>query len=199
MIRATVSGSFHRHMSAIVDAVSSLGALGVEVLSPADPRVVDADGDFLFVASDRLRSRRLVEDRHLEAIRASDFLWVVCPDGYTGASTSGEILAAAVLGKPILSTHAALDITIGDYVERVDNMADAVARAARIRASWMQVGLSNPHALLDPEALVKTADLFNDLRLHLNVSRGNGHLDAERRFTEVRRAAAANLGLPTVN
>lgn len=169
--------------------------LGVEVLSPSDPRVVDADGDFLFVASDRLRSRRLVEDRHLEAIRASDFLWVVCPDGYTGASTSGEILAAHVLGKPILSTNVALDITIGDYVERVESIAEAVARAARIRAAWIGVGLHDANALLDPDVLIKTADDFDDLRLHLHSRRGDGRFDAERKFAEVKKTVARNLGM----
>ena len=81
MLKASVSGSFHRHMPAIYDAVGGLRALGVEVLSPSDPRVVDHLGEFLFVASDKLRSIKLVEDRHLEAIRASDFLWVCALTG----------------------------------------------------------------------------------------------------------------------
>lgn len=194
MIKATVSGSFHRHMGQIADAVASLGALGVEVLSPSDPRVVDADGDFLFVASDRLRSRRLVEDRHLEAIRASDFLWVVCPDGYTGASTSGEILAAAVLGKPVFSTHSALDITIGDYVEKVGSMADAVSRAARIRHALRHPPVRADHALLDPDALLRSAYDLDDLRVHLKHERGDGRRDAERVLERVRRDVGRNLG-----
>ena len=103
MIRASVSGSFHRHMSAIYTAVHELRAAGVDVLSPSDPRVVDFFGEFLFVASDRLRSVKLVQNRHFEAIRSSDFLWVVSPDGYTGPSTSAEIGAAHVLGVPVFS------------------------------------------------------------------------------------------------
>jgi len=113
-------------MAAIQEAVGNLRALGVDVLSPSDPTVVAADRDFLFVASDKLRSRKMVEDRHLEAVRNSDFLWVVCPDGYTGASTSGEILAAAVLKVPVFSTSKALDITIGDYVETVPGVRTAI-------------------------------------------------------------------------
>src|SRR5580700_10490514 len=109
MLNVTVSGSFHRHMPAIYEAVGELRALGVNVLSPSDPRIVDHIGEFLFVASDRLRSIRLVQDRHLAAIRASDFLWVVCPDGYTGPSTSLEIGTAIALGVPVFSTSAALD------------------------------------------------------------------------------------------
>src|SRR4051812_15377053 len=175
MIRATVSGSFHRHMAPIQEAVGSLGALGVEVLSPSDPTVVAADKDFLFVASDKLRSRKMVEDRHLEAIRHSDFLWVVCPDGYTGASTSGEILAAAVLKVPVFSTVPALDITIGDYVEKVGSMAEAVARCARTRVATQSIA----HALLDPESLSDTAADVDDLRYYLTAERGDGQFDAQ--------------------
>ena len=81
MITAAVSGSFHRHMEAITRAVYELASQGVRVLSPADPRVVAAQGEFLFVASDPVRSVRLVQDRHLDCIRASSFVWLVCPDG----------------------------------------------------------------------------------------------------------------------
>ena len=47
---AAVSGSFHRHMPAITAAVHELASLSIRVLSPADPRVVAAQGEFLFVA-----------------------------------------------------------------------------------------------------------------------------------------------------
>ena len=60
MLKAAVSGSFHRHMPAIYEAVCFLRELGVNVLSPADPRIVDNLGEFLFVASDKLRSIRIV-------------------------------------------------------------------------------------------------------------------------------------------
>jgi hypothetical protein len=96
MLTATVSGSFHRHLHAITAAVQELFDLGVKVLSPADPRivdslVVDSLGEFLFVASDRVRSVKLVQDRHIQGISASDFLWLVAPDGYVGQSASMEL------------------------------------------------------------------------------------------------------------
>lgn len=194
MIRATVSGSFHRHMAAIQEAVGNLRALGVDVLSPSDPTVVAADRDFLFVASDKLRSRKMVEDRHLEAVRNSDFLWVVCPDGYTGASTSGEILAAAVLKVPVFSTSKALDITIGDYVETVPGVRTAIENAIHARRNKPQVG----HALIDPASLSETAAEVDALRPYLTADIGDGRLDAERRFLEVRRHVAGRFGFPVV-
>src|SRR5271156_1931883 len=101
MLTATISGSFHRHMEAITSAVHELAALSVRVLSPADPRIVAAQGEFLFVASDPVRSVRLVQDRHLESIRAADFLWLVCPDGYVGQSASMELGYAAAFDVPV--------------------------------------------------------------------------------------------------
>jgi len=109
-LRAAVSGSFHRHMERITEAVHELAALSVRVLSPADPRVVAKQGEFLFVASDRVRSVRLVQDRHLESIRAADFLWLVSPDGYVGSSASMEIGYAAHAGIPVFATHAPSDL-----------------------------------------------------------------------------------------
>src|SRR6266403_5199695 len=119
MLNATVSGSFHRHMEAITTAVHELAALSVRVLSPADPRVVAQQGEFLFVASDRVRSVRLVQDRHLEAIRAADFLWLVCPDGYVGQSASMEVGFAAAVDVPIFATNRPGDLTLQQYVKVV--------------------------------------------------------------------------------
>src|SRR6266481_5836123 len=116
MLTATVSGSFHRHMEAISTAVRELASHSVHVLSPADPRVVAHQGEFLFVASDRVRSVRLVQDRHLESIRSASFLWLVCPDGYVGQSASMEVGFAAAAGVPIFSNHAPTDLTLREYV-----------------------------------------------------------------------------------
>jgi hypothetical protein len=60
MLRASVSGSFHRHMVAIYETVGELQENGVSVLSPSDPRVVDHVREFLFVASDKTRFKKEV-------------------------------------------------------------------------------------------------------------------------------------------
>jgi len=113
-------------MAAIQTAVAELVELGVRILSPADPRVVDHRGDFLFVASDRLRSVKTVEDRHLECIRASDFLWLVTPDGYVGQSASLELGYALAVGTPIFSSVPPYDITLRQYVQRVSSLREAI-------------------------------------------------------------------------
>jgi hypothetical protein len=109
--------------------------------------------EFLFVASDKLRSIKLVQDRHFEAIRAADFLWVVCPDGYTGASTCAEIGAAYMCKTPVFSTHVPLDITIQQYVRKVPTIRAAVEfiRNSGKRAEQTQ------HFLLDPDTTIESA------------------------------------------
>jgi hypothetical protein len=149
-MRVTVSGSFHRHMEAINAAVRELMALSVRVLSPADPRVVAAQGEFLFVASDPVRSVRLVQDRHLESIRVADFLWLVCPDGYLGQSASMEIGFAAAVKVPIFAAYAPCDLTLRQYVTVVPNLSEAVNRVEASSRSRPPEGI-----LVDPHASVE--------------------------------------------
>jgi len=157
MLTATVSGSFHRHMEAITDAVHELAALFVRVLSPADPRIVAQQGEFLFVASDPVRSVRLVQDRHLESIRAANFLWLVCPDGYVGQSASMEIGFAAAVGVPILTTRAPSDLTLRQYVKVVPTLA------AAIKMINSRPGQRRPEGILiDPHASVEKAHWILD-------------------------------------
>src|SRR4051794_31892434 len=76
MLKATVVGSFHRHLQAISQAVDDLRALGVQVLAPAHPDNYDY-GEilrFMLVSSDRVRAVKIVENRQLQAIAVSDFL-----------------------------------------------------------------------------------------------------------------------------
>src|SRR5947207_2533870 len=140
-LKAAISGSFHRHMAAIGAAVEELSSHSIRVLSPADPRLVAAQGEFLFVASDRVRSVRLVQDRHLESIRASDFLWLVCPDGYVGQSTSMEVGFAAAAAVPIFSTCAPSDLTLREYVIIVPALSRAVREVEARPASRHREGI----------------------------------------------------------
>jgi hypothetical protein len=134
-------------MQPITAAVEELASLSVRVLSPADPRIVAAQGEFLFVASDPVRSVRLVQDRHLESIRAANFLWLVCPDGYVGQSASMEVGFAAAVGVPLYATHAPSDLTLRQYVTIVPSLAEAVRIVAASSKPRRAEGiLINPRA-----------------------------------------------------
>ena len=166
MLTVTVSGSFHRHLSAINSAVNTLTDLGVRVLSPADPRVVDARDEFLFVASDRVRSVRLVQDRHLESIRASDFLWLVTPDGYVGQSASMELGFAVASHIPIFSVDVPYDLTLRQYVRSTSNFQTALA----LIVEGKEASSTRSGFLIDPHASLEEAQqTLEDLRTSLNM------------------------------
>jgi hypothetical protein len=191
MLTATVSGSFHRHMEAITAAVHELAALGVRVLSPADPRIVGFQGEFLFVASDPIRSVRLVQDRHLESIRASAFLWLVCPDGYVGQSASMEIGYAVREGVPIFATAPPTDLTLRQYVKIVPSLAEA---AKILAVSPVRKGI--PGILIDPRATVEKVHVILE-RIASDLTRTQAFKDPDCRVYRDAAAIRQSLPLPT--
>lgn len=151
-LTVVVSGSFHRHMEKITAVVHDFAAQSVRVLSPADPRVVAYQGEFLFVASDPIRSIKLVQDRHLDCIRAASFLWLVCPDGYIGLSAAMEIGAAREAGVPVFAAHAPNDLTLREYVLVVSSISDAIRQVRSLARPRRVDGL-----LIDPHASIEKA------------------------------------------
>ena len=169
--RATVSGSFHLAMPAIMDAVHDLTDAGVRVLSPADPRVVDEFGDFLFVASDRVRAIKLVQSRHLAAIEASDFVWLVAPAGYVGQSAAMEIGYAVAKGTPVFASEVPSDLTLRQYVKTLRTPREALRV---LEGEWHAGSISDPAAniLLDVSGAVDLAHRDLD-QLEADLSSGN--------------------------
>jgi hypothetical protein len=163
-IRATVSGSFHKHLAEIQGSVLTLQGLGVTVLSPSDPRVVDEFGEFVFVASDRRRTIRGIQNRHLEAIRSSDFLFLVCTDGYVGTSAAMELGYAVAVGTPVFSTTPPNDLTLRQYVNVVNCISDATAHSM-LYVPTLTTGL---RLLLDPAmALGAAHDELDQIELEM--------------------------------
>jgi hypothetical protein len=191
MLNATVSGSFHRHMDAITAAVHELAALNVRVLSPADPRIVAQQGEFLFVASDPVRSVRLVQDRHLECIKAANFLWLVCPDGYVGQSASMEIGYAAAVGVEIFATHTPADLTLRQYVKLVPSLDAAIAMSRPASAQRRPEGI-----LIDPRASVEKAHSILD-RIGGALTRRDGLGEPVRGIYRHLASLQSTLALPT--
>lgn len=191
LLTAAVSGSFHRHMDAITAAVQELATLSIRVLSPADPRIVAQQGEFLFVASDPVRSVRLVQDRHLESIRAANFLWLVCPDGYVGQSASMEIGFAAAVGVPIFATRTPSDVTLRQYV----TIVPAIAGALRMVRARPQPNHSQG-LLIDPHASVEEAHQVLD-RIQIALTRPNGFEEPADRVYRAVANLRSKLELPT--
>jgi hypothetical protein len=145
----TVSGSFRRHLSAVQRAVGELREHGVVVLSPADPRAAGSFGDFLFVRSDARRSIKGVQNRHLEAIGRSDYLWLVCPDGYVGQSAAMEVGFAVAAGVPVYSDGVPTDWTLRQYVTPTGTLAAALNA---VRGEGAAPSAALPSLVLEPDA-----------------------------------------------
>jgi hypothetical protein len=158
-------------MAAIEDAVYALTDGGAQVLSPADPRVVDQFGDFLYVASDRVRAVKLVQSRHLAAIAASDFVWLVAPGGYVGQSGAMEIGYAVANKTPIFASEVPIDLTLRQYVTTLPSPSDALRRVQA--GNEPAAALPGPaNVLLDPSGTISLAHReLDSLELALSTSR----------------------------
>lgn len=128
--RVTVSASFNRFLREMQYAIEELSDEGAEVLSPRRPTPYrELNNGFLLLGGDKEYSNlsvKSVQDRHLACIAWSDFLWVICPDGYIGNSAAMEIGAAIAAGIPIYSLHAPRPQRIAAYVTVVPQVKYAV-------------------------------------------------------------------------
>lgn len=158
-VNVTVSGTFRRAIGEVQDAVGTLTDAGVNVLSPADPRIVEQFGDFVFVASDVVRHLRVVQARHMAAIAASDFVWLIAPNGYVGQSAAMEIGFAAAHGVPVYCCEVPMDLTVRQWVTTVAGLAEALTRTEGRAAGAAPAGA----ILLDPEGAIRES--HDDLQI----------------------------------
>ena len=179
-LKATISGSFTRHLTEIQRAVTQLKTLGVRVLSPEQPTIVDQVSGFVFVASDRHRSVKLVQDRHLASIADSDFLWLENPDGHVGQSAALELGFAIASGVPVYSNSLPDDLTMRQYVTKVPDLASAVLMVSRSVPSE-RIALSS--LLVDPvaatESAAKSVETLHKLLTKSNTKKSSGNLRQE--------------------
>jgi hypothetical protein len=197
-LRATVSGSFTRHLAEVQHAVAELKQRGVRVLSPEQPTIVDAVDGFLFVASDNHRSVKLVQDRHLASIAASDFLWLENSDGHVGQSAALELGFAVAMGIPVYGTSLPNDLTMRQYVRQVPDIAAAISLATERSITANENG---PSLLLDPVAATADAALGVTRIRHLLTRHSNATSSANLHklvSTETKRVVRA-LKLPVTN
>lgn len=125
-VRAVVCGSFRRGLATLRTDFASLTNAGVEVLSPAGLDFVTERDGFVLLEHEVNELPGDVERRHLEALRASDFVWLHTPDGYVGPSGAFEIGVAQMAGVPVFAREAPTDATLANFVRVVTSIADAV-------------------------------------------------------------------------
>ncbi len=129
-LRVVLCGSFRRSPRALREAYDSLRAT-FDVLSPKSVDFVDPIGEYVRLPHELEESVEQIEARHLSALRASDFIWLFCPDGYVGHSASLEIGYAHAIGLPVFAGQSPTDPLLGSIVEVVDSFEQVPARLSR--------------------------------------------------------------------
>lgn len=163
-MKATVCGSFNRHLEDVGHDLDAFKELGVEVLSPRSSAVASIRNGFLYVEGDQHRSIRTTEDRHLEAMAHSDFVWLVAPDGYLGPSVLFELGYAIALGIPVYSRVLLDTDKLLQHSVYVKQVASPQAACLDIRNGLRRRSMV-PSLLLDPEASLAEAEaLIQEMR-----------------------------------
>lgn len=126
-LSAAVSGSFRRHLDEVAAAVLALEQVGVHVLSPRSTTAARTVDGFVVLSGDTGTPRE-IQERHLAAIAGADFLWLVCPKGYVGASALLEVGYARALGVPVFAACAPQERVAAEQVEVSDDLAGLVSR-----------------------------------------------------------------------
>lgn len=127
MPNVTLIGSYRQHLDAIFDARRVFLQAGAEVLRPASDQVAEAGGVFVRLAGDP-DSRVQLQQAQLEAIAASDFVYVVAPGGYNGPSAMLEIGYAHALGIPIVASEPPFDQAASCAVELIGSPIHALTQ-----------------------------------------------------------------------
>jgi hypothetical protein len=111
-LTTTISGSFKfkPEIDTIIEEFTGLNVLVLApekgwLLLPTRIHLKFSDEVFKPLPSERDKPIKVVEDEFLSAIKKSDFLYVVCPDGYVGNSSMMEIGFAIALGIPVFASH----------------------------------------------------------------------------------------------
>jgi NTP pyrophosphatase (non-canonical NTP hydrolase) len=128
--RASVAlcGSFRRAPTGLRHEYETLAGAGCRVLSPIDiDWIAERDG-FVFAEHEIDDEPSSVEEAHLRAMRAADFVWLYAPDGYVGRSASMELGYAHALGLSIFARTIPDDVTLAGLVRRVDSIEAAIAQ-----------------------------------------------------------------------
>lgn len=122
IIRATLSGSFHKDIEGLQRAYKELACCQCQILSPHRLNFETSSVLFVRDISEKAETNFNLEKHHLLAISQSDFLWVHAPCGYIGISTAMEVGYAAALNIPIFSNSIIEDQTMSMFIKKIDSV-----------------------------------------------------------------------------
>lgn len=129
--RVTVCGTFRRAREQLVADYEELLAAGCRVISPVDIQFVAEREGFVYASAERDDAPTVIEERHLEAMLAAEFIWLHAPDGYVGRSAAMELGFARAQGLDVFARTAPRDPAFRGFVRVADSPTAAMTEAAR--------------------------------------------------------------------
>ena len=190
-LRAVLCGSFRRDPTGLREAFDDLRE-HFTLLAPRALDFVDGTAAFVRLADECDENAAQIEQRHLNAISAADFVWLHAPDGYVGLSASMEIGHAHALGIPVYTNSVLQDEMLAGLVHhaaspREANVADMVTPGAGIeglqnyygrvagRRGWDREGPRDTLLMLTEEA----GELARAVRKAEGLSRAGGYQEVD--------------------
>ena len=119
-MKTTISGSFRKHLNEIIKVIETFDDHSCMVLSPSHVAPKNPGEEFVLFHGEKTTDPKELETLHLEAIRKSDFLYVVDPDGYVGNSAVMEIGFALAIGKPIYVPYEPQEFILKLFIKVAD-------------------------------------------------------------------------------
>jgi NTP pyrophosphatase (non-canonical NTP hydrolase) len=107
-----VSGSLRKNYEGICNIIKDFEDLGINVLSPKPSQIINPGEEFPILETDNVFDPKELENRHLDAIRKADALYLYNPGGYVGPSCTMELGWALALGKYIYCKEPINDFTL---------------------------------------------------------------------------------------
>ncbi|ACY14224.1 MazG nucleotide pyrophosphohydrolase domain-containing protein [Haliangium ochraceum] len=143
----TICGSFRKHFEGILAVIEEFESHGIKVLSPKASPIVNPGEEFAVLRADGDADPKTLEQRHLDAISASDAVYFYNPDGYLGASATMELGFALAQDKPVYAKERPTDFTLKLFAEQVATPAE-VAAGLRERGPQNRMQTISPRSSL---------------------------------------------------
>lgn len=111
-----ISGSYRKGVEALKRAYEEFKDLGYQILSPSNISIVSEIDGFVYMKGEETETPARIEDRHLEAIQRSNFVWLHAPDGYVGPTAALEVGYANAIGVPVYAQQMPTDKILQSFV-----------------------------------------------------------------------------------
>jgi len=89
-LSVVLCGTYRRDVVGLRRAAQQLSEAGCRLLSPVSLDFVAEEDGFVLAAHEVGEAPGAIEEKHLQAMRSADFVWLHCPAGYVGTSCNAQ-------------------------------------------------------------------------------------------------------------